>query len=153
MGYRKSSRYSRPEKAGNKQLSHAKPQRCSEGQTVRPAINRKMNWILFLPLCLWVRISSPCKYLVYRGCATNLLVNSLKSNGRYNNFPLGLRGIEGVTAIFPYNSTIVTPPHPLLTQEGGRRDRPIFDFSKKFVAHPFTGEMLRKTCGSIKMSY
>ncbi len=34
------------------------------------------------------------------------------------SFPLGLRGNEGVTLIFSFNFIEVTPPYPLLSQEG-----------------------------------
>jgi len=33
-------------------------------------------------------------------------------------FPLGLRGIEGVTLISVFHFNKVTPPYPLLSQEG-----------------------------------
>jgi hypothetical protein len=67
---------------------------------------------------------------------TNLLLTSLKSNERYKNLPLGLRGIEGVTAILPHNFTIVTPPHPLLTQEGDVMIDLVLTSAKKNVVHP-----------------
>lgn len=51
-------------------------------------------------------------------CTTNLLVNSIKSSGKYKNLPLGIRGIEGVTAIFPHNFIIVTPLAPLNPRGG-----------------------------------
>jgi len=49
---------------------------------------------------------------------TILWVNSSANAHLNENFPLGLRGIEGVTLIASFLFHLVTPPCPLFSKEG-----------------------------------
>jgi hypothetical protein len=50
---------------------------------------------------------------------TIFLVNSSTKAQMHESFPLGLRGIEGVTLIISFYFIQVTPPCPLLPPRGG----------------------------------